>query len=316
VDATTPEHWLQLATEFSLWGSPPTLNISDVAKRIDVEEDVLRRWWMRYGFGDPGDRVIFREDDLDLFRGRATVDAFFGDEATTEFALGFGMALRQVAEAAVALFFNRLGDQEQLPLAEQITNQTDGTQMFKLLPTDVIPPILFHAFLEALEYRQTLHRAWEGEACVGFCDLDGSTSLMNSQASSATMTVLGEFEVAASQIIVRLGGRIVKFVGDEVMWTVANPADAISIGLELIEWVARHPALQSARVGIAIGEVVQRDGDLFGPTVNRAARFAARADPGAMIVDAELSPEGPSEAIIVKGFPEPLEVRMPNRLPS
>ena len=56
--------------------------------------------------------------------------------------------------------------------------------------------------------------------------------------------------------------------------------------------------------------VLQRDGDLFGPTVNRAARLVGLAAPGSMLVDAAMTSDGIEELVKVRGFGDPVPVRL------
>jgi adenylate cyclase len=148
-----------------------------------------------------------------------------------------------------------------------------------------------------------------GRLSVGFCDLSGSTVLMNSADARDVLGAVARFQFEANEIVVRHHGQLVKFVGDEVMFSVAAPAGAIAIGRELLAWVAGNATLDSARVGCAVGDVVQRDGDLFGPTVNRAARLVALATPGSLLVDASMTGEGTEELVKVRGFGDPVPVR-------
>jgi adenylate cyclase len=93
------------------------------------------------------------------------------------------------------------------------------------------------------------------------------------------------------------------------MFSVPAPEAAIAIGQAAIAWVGGEAALDTARVGIAVGDVLQRDGDLFGPTVNRAARLAGHAEPGTLLVDADLVDRGPEIRVELRGFAQPVPVR-------
>ena len=77
---------------------------------------------------------------------------------------------------------------------------------------------------------------------------------------------------------------------------------------------ARAP-ISSIRAGIASGEVISRAGDLFGTTVNTAARLAAAADPGTVLVTdvvaASADADAGAEVIVdAKGFAEPIRARI------
>jgi adenylate cyclase len=118
---------------------------------------------------------------------------------------------------------------------------------------------------------------------ISFLDLVGYTRLTEekgdeaaAQTAMALADVVGETSGAHR-------GRPVKWLGDGVMFHFREPEGAVSASLEMVE---RLPAegLPPAHVGIASGPIISRDGDYFGRTVNTAARIAAYAGPGQVLV--------------------------------
>src|SRR5690348_6783822 len=97
-----------------------------------------------------------------------------------------------------------------------------------------------------------------------------------------------DFESIAAEVIARHGGRVVKTVGDGVLFTVSSAADAMDIALDLPEeWAAEdRPPL---RTGVAYGPVLTRLGDVYSPVVNLASRLTSVARPGTVLVDRELA---------------------------
>jgi adenylate cyclase len=97
-----------------------------------------------------------------------------------------------------------------------------------------------------------------------------------------------DFESTAAEVIARHHGRVVKTVGDGVLFTAASAADAVEIGLELPDaWSAEErPPL---RTGAAYGAVLTRLGDVYSPVVNLASRLTSLARPGTLLVDRELA---------------------------
>ena len=87
------------------------------------------------------------------------------------------------------------------------------------------------------------------------------------------------------------GGRVVKMIGDEVMFTVDSPRAAAEISLSLAEGTRGADDLTELRVGMAYGPLLEREGDLYGPVVNLASRMTAVAFPGTILVDAALRDE-------------------------
>jgi adenylate cyclase len=294
--------------DWSLWGGPPKLTSVELAERAGLDPETVRRLWVRLGYPDPEDRAVFRDADEVTFRLAAAGTELFGIDAVEQFSLVVGMAVRRITDAARALSVGRL-DELGLALPDRLEQGAVATNLLRSVAEDMIPALLRHSLQAVLEFSAQQEIEGGGRLCVGFCDLAGSTSLINSDRSPDVLAALARFQIEASDIVVRHRGRLVKFVGDEFMFSVATPADAIAIGQAAIAWVGAEPELHTARAGIAGGDVLQRDGDLFGPTVNRAARLAARAEPGTLLVDAELTDVGPEIRVELRGFPEPVRAR-------
>ena len=108
--------------------------------------------------------------------------------------------------------------------------------------------------------------------------------------------MIEDFESIASEVIARHRGRVVKTVGDGILFTTAAAVDAVEIGLRLPEvWDAEErPPL---RVGAAYGAVLTRLGDVYSPVVNLASRLTSLARPGTVLVDRELAER-------LRGLPE------------
>jgi adenylate cyclase len=97
-----------------------------------------------------------------------------------------------------------------------------------------------------------------------------------------------DFESTAGEVIARHHGRVVKTVGDGVLYTAVSAIDAVEIGLELPEaWAAEdRPPL---RVGAAYGTVLTHLGDVYSPVVNLASRLTSLGRPGTLLVDRDLA---------------------------
>jgi adenylate cyclase len=102
-------------------------------------------------------------------------------------------------------------------------------------------------------------------------------------------TVVQRFEALASDVITAHGGRVIKTVGDEVLFVHTDAAPAAAIALDLVESMDEDPLLPAVRVGMAYGNVVSRLGDVFGTTVNRASRLTAVTPSGRVYVDEPLA---------------------------
>jgi adenylate cyclase len=114
----------------------------------------------------------------------------------------------------------------------------------------------------------------------------GYTSRSKALSEAELVEWLEYFEAQTLELVVEAGGRIIKNIGDEVLFVTDDPAAAVDIALEMTQRGAddedRFPAV---RAGIAYGEVVSRLGDVFGPVVNIASRLTSAARPDSVLID-------------------------------
>ena len=123
---------------------------------------------------------------------------------------------------------------------------------------------------------------------VGFTDLVGFTALSRGLDDQALREVIERFEEMAHAAITAGGGRLVKMIGDEVMFVVEDPCAAAEIGLTLSDAFSEDESMPPVRVGMAYGQVVPRASDYLGTTVNMAHRIVAVARRGTVLISDEL----------------------------
>lgn len=121
---------------------------------------------------------------------------------------------------------------------------------------------------------------------VGFVDLVSYTSLSREMNERNLARLVKNFEQRCAEVIAVGGGRIIKTVGDEVMYLVESPEDGARIALTLSKLISEDPRLPEARVSFVWGRVLPRLGDIYGPTVNLASRLVALTEPGVVLTDA------------------------------
>jgi adenylate cyclase len=100
--------------------------------------------------------------------------------------------------------------------------------------------------------------------------------------------MVDRFESIAYEQIPERGGRIVKMIGDEVMFAVDDGGFGADIAIGLVEACARDPDVPEIRIGLASGPTLAWEGDLYGPTVNLASRLVTLARAGTVLVSDEL----------------------------
>jgi adenylate cyclase len=127
------------------------------------------------------------------------------------------------------------------------------------------------------------HRA--GVRSVGFADLVSFTRLVRRLSERELAALVQRFEAIASDIVAAHGGRVIKTVGDEVLFAASAAPAAAAIALDIADTMTGDDLLPEVRSGLATGPVVMRLGDVFGTTVNRASRLTGLAHPGAVLVD-------------------------------
>jgi adenylate cyclase len=123
---------------------------------------------------------------------------------------------------------------------------------------------------------------------IGFADLVGFTSMSQQISAHELAAVVDRFESIAYETIADLGGRVVKMIGDEVMFSVDDERTAAEIALTLASSYRDDTELSDVRVALASGPVLQREADYYGPVVNRASRIVSLAFPGTVVVSDEL----------------------------
>ena len=126
---------------------------------------------------------------------------------------------------------------------------------------------------------------------VGFADLVNFTALVRKMSERDLARLVHRFERLSADVITAHGGRLIKTVGDEVLFTAVQAAPAAAIALDLIQTITDDEVLPDVRCGMARGPIVSSLGDVFGTTVNRASRLTAVAQAGSVLVDATMARE-------------------------
>ncbi|MGH3244437.1 MAG: adenylate/guanylate cyclase domain-containing protein, partial [Spirillospora sp.] len=124
---------------------------------------------------------------------------------------------------------------------------------------------------------------------AGFADVVSFTRLSRRLDGDTLAAFIERFESTTAEIVAEEGGRVVKTLGDEVLFVASDPGAAAEIGLRIADRFNEDPDFPRVRVGLAYGEVIQRLGDVFGTPVNLAARLTATAYPGTVLIDHALA---------------------------
>jgi class 3 adenylate cyclase len=121
------------------------------------------------------------------------------------------------------------------------------------------------------------------EAAFLFADIVGFTAFTEAEGDERAAELAWRLRLGVESQLDH-DAHVVKALGDAVMVRIADPADAAAAGLRIVTRALDAPGDPSVRVGIHCGRAVEADGDFFGTAVNIAARVAALAGPGQVLV--------------------------------
>ncbi len=263
---------------------PARYDLDEIAAVTGMPHQQIVLMWRSLGLPEPRPGVrIFTEVDAEMLgtvAGLMDLGLIEADLAA-QMSRVIGWSLARVAAAMVDSIdtdpAGRAADDPELAVFA-------GT----MLPT--MTQVIEHVWRRHLQIaaRRRIVRELEvGDApsvkAVGFADMVGYTTLSQQVDEHTLATVVGRFEEIAYDTVTSFDGRVVKMIGDEVMYVTDDPAEAVRIGLALADEYAADEALSDVRVGIACGPVVEREADLYGPIVNLASRIVHIAFPGSVV---------------------------------
>ncbi|MFL6106202.1 MAG: adenylate/guanylate cyclase domain-containing protein [Marmoricola sp.] len=284
-----PQRTVELLEEHLL-GSRPTLNGDQVAELVGIDRDVAKQRWRSLGFTDVGDdEVAFTPADVEAMRLTQRMHELGLIRSDDEAAL-----IRTLGRS-----FARLAEWQMTVLGETIDpSELDEDSLVAVL--DTVTPLL-EEIQNYVWRRHALSAASRlllappaddevgGSTAIGFADIVGYTRQTRSLKQEDLARLVDHFEARALAIITGHNGRIIKTIGDEILFAADSPTEAAHISLELVEEHLVDEDFPQLRVGTAWGPVLNRLGDVFGPTVNIASRLTSIARPGRVLVDKELA---------------------------
>jgi adenylate cyclase len=265
----------------------------EVAERAGMPPQRTQRLWRALGFPDAADdEPVFTDADIAALGVLSQLidSGFVGPETEASIARAMGQSLSRLADWQTDLLadvLSRREDDERAPVGPDEAVAAART----LLPLlQSVQDYVWRRHLAANADRllAVAGPADRRELAVGFADLVGYTSRSRGMGGRELGAMVEDFESTAAEVIARHAGRVVKTVGDGVLFTAGTAVEAVEIGLELPEaWAAEdRPPL---RTGMAYGRVLTRLGDVYSPVVNLASRLTSIARPGTVLVDLELA---------------------------
>lgn len=279
----------------------------DAQRLSDTPREFTGRLWRAFGYPSmPDDALAFTEGDVAaLCRIRRLMDdGVLDEDGVVRLARAFGQTMTRLAEWQVNLLSSMLSqDPQDPPSAEAVEAIVDIAERY----IGEFEPLVVHAWrrqlaaagtraIAAAATREAAARG-DGEAApsgrtlttVGFADMVSFTQMSRELDELELARVVEWFEETASDIVASCGGRLVKTLGDEVLFCAESPRVGGEIALVIAETIKDETEVPDVRVGVAYGPVLPLMGDMFGTTVNLAARLTSLARPGSVVIDAELA---------------------------
>lgn len=273
-------------------GEKPNLTRADVARLSGLSPEVTRARWRALGFPEVGDDdVAFTQADVEaLGMAQQLIDlGVINDDTEQAFIRTIGRTFSRLAEwevraMLVALFADagdpdvaadRIGLLEDLiPLGERIQTYAWRRHLVgaasRLALTDMQVDVA-------------------EDTCIGFADIVGYTTRSRRMTARELAELVERFESVVAGLITDHHGRVIKSIGDEILFATDDVRDAAELALDLLEQHEQDKTFPQIRVGMSYGRVMNRLGDVYGPVVNLASRLTNVARPGHAVIDHDMA---------------------------
>ncbi|HWS47984.1 MAG TPA: adenylate/guanylate cyclase domain-containing protein [Acidimicrobiia bacterium] len=305
LDRAEREGWLPLlALDRVLLPGAPIYDVSGVARATGVDESLLHRLWLALGFPDvPSDAQVFTESEVAAARrlfARAQADDLDRDALVRQVRVVSASMARVAsveADAIVDVIYRLAATDTPVDeIAEVLLDPARVDDLATLI--DYEHRLQLRA---ALWRRLALDAAPAAVVAVGFADLAGYTKRTEHLDADEIASLVERWEERAYDTVTDRGARVVKTIGDEVMF-VGLVEQAVDAALALRDAAEHDEVLLPVRTGLASGAVVLRNGDVYGPVVNLASRLTEIAPSGTILVPASLRGDLHDETLVWEPF--------------
>ena len=288
--------------EAALLGSPCRYSREQVAEQAGVPLEEARAVWAAMGLAEvpPGEQAFTDGDVAALRTALELRDSGIVDPDTLlVLARAMGQGMSRLAEAQVEVFRERAAD-----MSPQEARQVAATAAVEVLPRleQLVVYVWRRQFAAATERSfAALDADGHPVMAVGFVDLVGYTRTSRRSSAAELQRLLERFERETSLRVTACGGRVVKTLGDAVLYVTESVVGAAEVALDTVDAHERDESLPEVRAGLALGPVLPRLGDVFGEPVNLASRLTDEARPSTVLVDrtaAEALGDDPSYEVL------------------
>ena len=306
-----------LAGDVVQWSGQPRHSLTDAAEALGLPLTDVEQAWAVLGLtvADPNTPTL-TDNDIEALRTWTDLRTAIGDDAATGFLRVIGASVARVAEALASMSRAGLPELDLAHSHDELVTAQAYRSAAAFIPRigGMIDSFHRHHLFAARTYFDAIvhHESLTVDCGVGFADLSNFTQLTQRLTPADLTSLLGEFNAITNDVVHADGGRVVKFIGDAVMWVSATPESLAKVAMDLVHHPRPKMANISVRAGLSFGSVVATGGDYFGNPVNLAARLVAAAEPGQILVAAPWYdmpgkwPVAPREPLVLKGFNDPV----------
>lgn len=292
-----------------LLGGEPTMTLSELVEASGYPEALVRQFWVVMGFAPPSDNEkVFTNQDLKMFSNWA--NRIESGWVAKDTALSLMRSVSHLTDRMVLWQLEAL--------VQDVSTRfglDDTTARITVLDRigkgiDDLEEALIYSWrrqLEGLLTRTTSDVAFEGLQAatgelplvktLGFVDMVSFTSTSAQMSGLELATLVESFEASCRNAVTRAGGRVVKTIGDAVLFIADDLQTGLNVVFEIMRAIKRKDELLPVRASVVEGHVVSRSGDVFGPSVNLASRLADRAPQGQVYTN-----ESTAKAILQADF--------------
>ncbi|GEE03030.1 adenylate/guanylate cyclase domain-containing protein [Gordonia spumicola] len=280
-------HDLASKVETFLLGGERTFSARDLAEHVGIDLEYGRAMWRAMGFPiEDDDAIVLTRRDATATKG--AMHAVDLGMVTADEVLSFTRLTGQV--------FAQLAESEGEALMRIVLDgvaRVGSDETLERLMGDALPLIeALHVYVWRRQLAAFITRTvaqydrtgtTSADVTVGFADISGFTAHSRTVSPADLADLLELFESIATDAVGAHDGRVVKLIGDAVLFTAPTAASGVSIARDLLDaWPVDRPPV---RAGIASGPVLRRLGDVFGLTVNIASRLTSLGGPGQIRID-------------------------------
>ncbi|WNG91068.1 adenylate/guanylate cyclase domain-containing protein [Mycobacterium sp. ITM-2016-00318] len=294
----------------------PVYSLRTAAEVLGQSVEQVEHSWALLGLtiASP-DHIVLSQRDVDALETCALMSERMGADRVEGLLRFMGAAMSRLAEAETTVLRSSAPDFWITRSHDELTTARTWRALAELIPRagSLLDVIHRHHLTRPNLFENVTDDPSSNVTCgVGFADLSGFTALTHVLTPVELSALLNGFSATATDVIRREKGRVVKFIGDAVMWVSSTPQQLVDTAGGIIGDQRTLDAGLRVRAGLSFGQVLAINGDYFGEAVNLAARLVAAALPGQILVASEVREALPDRAadpqdpLTLKGFDEPV----------